>query len=161
LVTETATFAGGCFWRVEAAFRSLEGIVNTAVGYMGGQTENPTYREVCTGKTGHAEVVQVRYDPARIHYDDLLHVFWRCHDPTEVNRQGADVGSQYRSALFYHTPEQERAARRSLDDLMRSGRYRGTPRPIATQIVPVGSFWRAEEYHQQYLEKRGLVACRL
>jgi peptide-methionine (S)-S-oxide reductase len=153
---EKATFGAGCFWGVEAAFRRVEGVVSTAVGFMGGTVANPTYQQVCTDRTGHAEVVQLEYDPARVSYEDLLEVFWQIHDPTQVNRQGPDVGTQYRSVIFFHTPEQEAAARASKERLEKSGLY---PRPLATQIVPAAEFWRAEEYHQQYLEKRGLAPC--
>ena len=154
---DTATFGAGCFWGVEAAFREVDGVVNVQVGYAGGQHPSPTYRDVCSGRTGHAEVVQVEYDPSRVSYEQLLDVFWRSHDPTQVNRQGPDVGEQYRSVIFFHTPAQEAAARASKDALERSGRHR---RPIATQIVPAPTFYRAEEYHQRYLEKHGLAHCR-
>jgi peptide-methionine (S)-S-oxide reductase len=154
----TATFAAGCFWGVEAAFRQLAGVQATSVGYMGGDTANATYRQVCGGDTGHAEVVQVEYDPAQIGYEALLDLFWQAHDPTQVNRQGPDVGTQYRSAIFFHTPEQEAAAQVSKAALEASGRLR---RKVATEIVPAGPFWRAEDYHQQYLEKRGLASCHL
>lgn len=157
-MTERATFAAGCFWGVEEAFRQVPGVVDTAVGFMGGTTETPSYREVCTGRTGHAEVVDIVFDPAKVSYDALLDVFWGCHDPTTKDRQGPDVGSQYRSAIFFHTPAQEAAARASKERLGAAGRYR---RPIVTEIVPAGPFWRAEEYHQRYLEKRGEAACRL
>lgn len=157
-MTERATFAAGCFWGVEEAFRQVPGVVDTAVGFMGGTTETPSYREVCTGRTGHAEVVDIVFDPAKVSYDALLDVFWGCHDPTTKDRQGPDVGSQYRSAIFFHTPAQEAAARASTERLGTAGRYR---RPIVTEIVPAGPFWRAEEYHQRYLEKRGEAACRL
>jgi peptide-methionine (S)-S-oxide reductase len=153
---EKATFGAGCFWGVEAAFQEIEGVTSTAVGYSGGRLANPTYQDVCSGRTGHAEVVQVEYDPAKVSYDRLLDVFWDNHDPTTVNRQGPDVGEQYRSAIFFHTPEQEAAARASKARLEQSGRFR---RPIVTEITPAGGFWRAEEYHQRYLEKRGLAHC--
>jgi len=153
---EKATFGAGCFWGVEAAFQEIEGVTSTAVGYSGGTLANPTYQDVCSGRTGHAEVVQVEYDPARVSYDRLLDVFWDNHDPTTLNRQGPDVGEQYRSAIFFHTPEQEAAARASKARLERSGRFR---RPIVTEITPASEFWRAEEYHQRYLEKRGLAHC--
>jgi peptide-methionine (S)-S-oxide reductase len=153
---EKATFAAGCFWGVEAAFRQVEGVTETAVGYEGGTFDNPTYRDVCGGHTGHAEVVQVEFDPARVSYDDLLNVFWENHDPTTLNRQGPDIGEQYRSAVFTHTPEQQTAALASKESLDKSGRFR---RPIVTQIIPAAAFYRAEEYHQQYLEKRGLASC--
>lgn len=155
---EKATFAAGCFWGVEETFRQLSGVVDTAVGFMGGTTADPSYREVCGGRTGHAEVVHLEYDPARISYDQLLEAFWSCHDPTTLNRQGPDVGDQYRSAIFYHTPDQEAAARASKEGLSKAGRFR---RPIVTAIEPATAFWRAEEYHQRYLEKRGEAACRL
>jgi peptide-methionine (S)-S-oxide reductase len=155
---EKATFAAGCFWGVEETFRQLPGVVDTAVGFMGGATANPSYRAVCGGRTGHAEVVQLEYDPSRITYDELLEAFWSCHDPTTLNRQGPDVGDQYRSAIFTHTPEQEAAARASKERLEAAGRFR---RPIVTAIEPAGAFWRAEEYHQRYLEKRGAAACRI
>jgi peptide-methionine (S)-S-oxide reductase len=153
---EKATFAAGCFWGVEAAFREIEGVVETQVGYIGGTTENPTYEQVCGHDTGHAEAVEVTYDPARVSYDDLLRVFWGCHDPTLVGRQGPDVGSQYRSAIFTHDPEQQAAAEASKQALDASGKLR---RPIATEITPAPTFYRAEEYHQQYFEKRGGGSC--
>jgi len=153
-----ATFGAGCFWGVEAEFRRIKGVKATAVGYSGGQRKNPTYKDVCSDMTGHAEVVQVEYDPNVISYDDLLNVFWENHDPTTFNRQGPDIGTQYRSVIFSHTPEQEAAARASKERLEKSGRFR---RPIVTQIQPAAEFWRAEEYHQQYLEKRGLASCHI
>ena len=153
-----ATFGAGCFWGVEAAFRRVKGVTATAVGYSGGHLNNPTYRDVCSDTTGHAEVVQVEYDPAVAAYEDLLGVFWENHDPTTLNRQGPDVGTQYRSVVFFHTPEQEAAARASKEQLETSGRFK---RPIVTRIEPAGDFWRAEEYHQQYLEKRGLATCHI
>jgi len=153
-----ATFGAGCFWGVEAEFRRIKGVKATAVGYSGGQRKNPTYKDVCSDMTGHAEVVQVEYDPNVISYDDLLNVFWENHDPTTFNRQGPDIGTQYRSVIFFHTPEQEAAARASKERLEKSGRFR---RPIVTQIQPAAEFWRAEEYHQQYLEKRGLASCHI
>jgi peptide-methionine (S)-S-oxide reductase len=155
---EKATFGAGCFWGVEAAFRRVEGVTSTAVGYAGGHCGHATYEEVCSGKTGHAEAVEVTYDPARVSYTDLLRVFWESHDPTTRNRQGPDVGEQYRSVIFFHSPEQEAAARASVAALETGGRYR---RPIVTQIAPAGAFHRAEEYHQRYLEKRGLASCHL
>jgi len=157
-MTEKATFGAGCFWGVEAAFRQVKGVKATAVGYAGGSTQNPTYKEVCTDATGHAEVVQVEYDPAEVLYDALLGVFWVSHDPTQLNRQGPDVGAQYRSVIFFHTPEQEAAARESKAALESSGRFR---RPIVTEILTAPEFWPAEDYHQQYLEKRGLSHCRI
>ena len=153
---ETATFGAGCFWGVERAFRRLDGVMDAAVGYAGGHTENPTYQQVCSGTTGHAEVVQIRFDPDTISYSELLSVFWQIHDPTQVDRQGPDVGSQYRSAIFVHSPEQEAEAVSSRDALNAS---HSLDRPVATEITQAGPFWRAEEYHQQYLEKRGHGAC--
>jgi peptide-methionine (S)-S-oxide reductase len=154
----SAMFGAGCFWGVEAEFRRVKGVKSTAVGYAGGHLKSPSYHDVCTGATGHAEVVRVEYDPAAVAYDDLLNVFWENHDPTTLNRQGPDVGSQYRSAIFFASPEQEAAARASKERLEKSGRFR---RPIVTQIEPATDFWRAEEYHQQYLEKRGLATCHI
>jgi peptide-methionine (S)-S-oxide reductase len=153
-----ATFGAGCFWGVEAAYRQIPGVTSTAVGYLGGTLENPTYHDVCTGRTGHAEVVQVEYDPARLTYDDMLTVFWENHDPTTLNRQGPDIGTQYRSAIFYHDDEQKEAAVRSKEEREKSGRYR---RPIVTEITPATEFYMAEDYHQQYLEKRGLSSCHI
>jgi len=155
---EKATFGAGCFWGVEAAFRRVDGVVSTQVGYSGGRTADPTYEQVCSGRTGHAEAVEVTYDPARVSYDELLRVFWENHDPTTPNRQGPDVGEQYRSAVFFHSPEQEAAAKASVASLEAAKRFR---RPIVTQIVPAGPFYRAEEYHQQYLEKRGQASCHI
>ncbi|HXO20899.1 MAG TPA: peptide-methionine (S)-S-oxide reductase MsrA [Thermoanaerobaculia bacterium] len=157
-MTERAMFGAGCFWGVEAAFRQVPGVVSTAVGYSGGTTDAPTYEEVCSDSTGHAEVVEVEYDPARVSYDDLLKVFWENHDPTTLNRQGPDVGRQYRSAIFYRTPEQRDAAVASKEREEKSGRHR---RPIVTEITSAAPFHRAEDYHQQYLEKRGLATCRI
>ena len=153
-ILEKATFAAGCFWGVEAAFRKLAGVKSTQVGYIGGPLEKPTYEQVCTDRTGHAEAVEVTYDPQVVSFHDLLEVFWSNHNPTTLNRQGPDVGSQYRSSIFYHSPEQEAEARRSRDEAQ--VRF---PRPIVTEIKPAQAFWRAEEYHQQYLEKRGLASC--
>lgn len=147
-----ATFAAGCFWHVEDVFLHTDGVVATEVGYSGGDVPDPTYEQVCSDATGHAEAVHVIYDPERVGYEHLLEVFWGLHDPTQVNRQGPDVGRQYRSAIFYHTTEQERAARASKRAMEASGRY---DRPIATQIVPAERFYPAEEYHQQYVRKRG------
>jgi peptide-methionine (S)-S-oxide reductase len=153
---ERATFGAGCFWGVEAVFRRVKGVVSTSVGYMGGTLENPTYEDVCSDRTGHAEVVEVTYDPSEVAYDDLLTVFWKNHDPTTLNRQGPDIGSQYRSAIFYHNAEQEAAAHASKERFQRSGRY---DRKIVTEITPASRFYRAEAYHQQYLKKRGLAHC--
>ncbi len=148
---EKATFAAGCFWGVEAAFRRVEGVTSASVGYTGGTLGNPTYQDVCTDTTGHAEVVEVLYDPSVVSYEELLDVFWSIHDPTQLNRQGPDVGTQYRSAVFFHTPEQEAAARASWEALGNSGKFDG---PIVTEITPASTFYRAEQYHQRYLEKR-------
>jgi len=153
-----ATFAAGCFWGVEATFRQIPGVTGTRVGYTGGQMENPTYQDVCTDRTGHAEAVEVEYDPAKISYEQLLNVFWENHDPTQLNRQGPDWGTQYRSAIFFHTPEQESAANASKEVLGKSGRF---GKPIVTRIVPATTFYEAEDYHQQYLEKRGLASCHI
>ena len=155
---EKATFGAGCFWGVEVAFRQIPGVVDAVVGYSGGTMENPTYHDVCTDRTGHAEVVQVTYDPAKVSYDQLLDAFWKLHDPTQVNRQGPDVGKQYRSAIFLHTPEQETTAKASKEKLAKSGQF---SRPIATEITPAGKFYPAEDYHQRYLEKRGLAQCHI
>lgn len=148
---ETATFAAGCFWGVESSFRKIDGIVDAIVGYTGGTTADPTYEQVCTGRTGHAEAVQLRYDTEKVSYSELLNAFWDMHDPTTRDRQGPDVGSQYRSAIFYHTPEQEREARASLERLQQGGRHGGE---IVTQIEPASTFYRAEDYHQQYFDKK-------
>jgi peptide-methionine (S)-S-oxide reductase len=158
MATQKATFGAGCFWGVEAAFRQVPGVVSTSVGYMGGSFKNPTYQDVCTDRTGHAEVVGVTYNPLKVSYADLLKVFWEIHDPTQLNRQGPDAGTQYRTVIFFRTPEQEAAARASKESLERSGAYH---RPVVTEITPAGEFWRAEEYHQQYLEKRGLASCHI
>jgi peptide-methionine (S)-S-oxide reductase len=151
-----ATFGAGCFWGVEETFRRVPGVRDVAVGYSGGTLENPTYEDVCTDATGHAEVVEVDYDPEAVSYDRLLELFWNGHNPTQLNRQGPDVGTQYRSVIFFHTPEQEAAARASRQALEKSGRF---ARPIVTEISPAQKFWRAEDYHQRYLEKRGLGSC--
>jgi peptide-methionine (S)-S-oxide reductase len=153
-----ATFAAGCFWGVEATFRQLPGVKATRVGYTGGSTESPTYQDVCTDRTGHAEAVEVDYDPAQISYDKLLNIFWENHDPTQVNRQGPDHGSQYRTAIFFHSPEQQAEAIASKDKLEKSHKFN---KSIATQIVPAETFYEAEDYHQQYLEKRGLATCHI
>jgi peptide-methionine (S)-S-oxide reductase len=151
-MTEKAIFGAGCFWEVEAEFRKVKGVVSTAVGYSGGWLKRPTYEDVCTAQTGHAEVVEVEYDPSQVAYDQLLELFWSIHDPTTLNRQGLDVGTQYRSTIFYHTPEQKGSAEASKKRLEEMGRYQ---RPIVTEIAPASEFYRAEEYHQQYFEKRG------
>ena len=155
-MTELATFGAGCFWGVEVTFRNTPGVKDALVGYLGGTLANPTYKDVCTGRTGHAEVVQVEYDPAEVTYDKLLDVFWANHNPTTLNRQGPDVGTQYRSAIFYHTPEQKKLAEESKVRLGASGRFRN---PIVTEITAASTFYPAEDYHQRYLEKRGLASC--
>lgn len=155
---DRATFAAGCFWGVEAAFREVDGVISTRVGYTGGHADEPTYKQVCTGKTGHAEAAEVTYDPSKVSYEDLLNVFWNSHDPTQVNRQGPDVGEQYRSGIFYHNDAQKTAAESSRRNLNESGRYK---KPIATEITAASTFWPAEDYHQQYLEKRGLASCHI
>ena len=151
-MTERATFGAGCFWGVEAEFRKVEGVVDAAVGYSGGHTEEPTYKDVCSGTSGHAEVVEVEYDPSKVSYDELLEVFWENHDPTTLNRQGPDVGTQYRSAIFFRTPEQEAAARASKERAQE--RFKN---PIVTEITPATEFYRGEEYHQRYFEKNRLT----
>jgi len=157
-MTEIATFGAGCFWGVEAAFRRVPGVIEAISGYSGGHMENPTYKDVCTDQTGHAEVVQVTFDPAMVSYEQLLEEFWKVHDPTQVNRQGPDFGTQYRTAIFYHTPEQQAKAQKSKEALEASGKLR---RAVATEIKAAGQFWRAEEYHQRYLEKRGQESCHI
>ncbi len=153
---QKATFGAGCFWGVEETFRRVKGVLSTTVGYMGGTLANPTYEDVCTDKTGHAEVVQVDFDSAQVPYEELLNVFWEVHNPTTLNRQGPDVGTQYRSAIFYHNAEQQALAVASKEKLQKSGRYQ---RPIVTQIIPASQFYRAEEFHQQYFEKPGGGHC--
>jgi len=151
---ERATFGAGCFWGVEAAFQKVKGVVSTKVGYSGGSFKNPTYRDVCSGKTGHAEAVQVEYDPSKVSYEELLDVFWNVQDPTSLNRQGPDVGTQYRSAVFFHDTTQEAAAKAAKERLQKSGRYK---KPIVTEITPASEFYEAEDYHQRYFEKHGLA----
>jgi len=153
-----ATFAAGCFWGVEDAFRQVKGVTDATVGYTGGHTKNPTYKEVCTDRTGHAEAVEVEFDPKQISYRELLAVFFQSHDPTQLNRQGPDYGSQYRSAIFFHDAEQEAAAREAKEALEKAGVFK---RPVVTQIVPAADFYRAEEYHQRYFEKNGIRACHI
>lgn len=153
-----ATFGAGCFWGVEARFAQESGVTATAVGYEGGALDNPTYREVCTDATGHAEVVELDYDPAKVSYEQLLDLFFELHDPTQLNRQGPDWGNQYRSVVFYHSAEQEAAAKQTITRLTAERRF---SKPIVTQVVPAETFWRAEEYHQKYLEKRGAVSCHI
>jgi peptide-methionine (S)-S-oxide reductase len=157
-MSEIATFGAGCFWGIEANFRRVPGVLDAVSGYSGGHMENPSYKDVCTDETGHAEVVQVTFDPAKVSYEKLLDTFWQMHDPTQVNRQGPDFGSQYRSAIFFQSPEQEAAAKKSKAALDASGKFR---RPIATEITAAGTFYRAEEYHQRYLEKRGATSCHI
>jgi peptide-methionine (S)-S-oxide reductase len=156
MTTEQATFAAGCFWQVEASFRQIPGVKKTTVGYTGGHTDRPSYEEVCSHTTGHAEAVLVEFDPDQVSYDDLLAAFWQLHDPTQLNRQGPDIGDQYRSAIFFHSPEQEQAAEESMEKAQSD-----FDRPIMTEITAAATFWPAEEYHQRYLEKRGLASCAL
>lgn len=153
---EKATFGAGCFWQVEVEFRNADGVKDAVVGYMGGDLEAPSYEQVCTGRTGHVEVCHVTFDPDEVSYEELLDVFWRLHDPTQVDRQGPDVGTQYRSVIFFHTPEQEQRAIASRDRERANHR-----RPIATGIEPAKAFWPAEDYHQRYLERRGLATCKI
>ena len=154
----SATFAAGCFWGVEAAFRRLPGVLDTSVGYMGGTLAEPSYEDVCTERTGHAEVVQVQFDSEQISYEQLLDAFWNCHDPTQLNRQGPDIGGQYRSAIFYHSPEQRAAAAAAIQSLDASGKLSAA---VVTEVVPAAEYWPAEQYHQQYLEKRGRGSCQI
>ena len=155
-MSEKATFAAGCFWGVEVDYRNIPGVEDVSVGYIGGRTENPTYEQVCSGATGHAEAVEVTFDPEQVSYGELVDAFWRLHDPTQVDRQGPDVGTQYRSAIFFHSPEQERVATES-----KARAQAALGLPIATQIVPAETYWPAEEYHQQYLVKHGRATCRI
>lgn len=158
ITMEKATFGAGCFWGVEAAFRKINGVLNTTVGYMGGNLENPIYEEVCTDKTGHVEVVQVNYDPSKVTYEELLEIFWNVHNPTQLNRQGPDIGSQYKSVIFYHNNQQKKIAENSKQKLENSSKYKN---PIVTEITEVKKFYHAEEYHQQYIEKKGASSCHL
>lgn len=158
MATEKATFGAGCFWGVEARLSELTGVLDTATGYEGGTVSSPTYKDVCTDRTGHAEVVEVIFNPARVSYDTLLDAFFNLHDPTEINRQGPDLGTQYRSIIFFHTDAQRTAAHERIQELNASGVFR---RPVATTVEPAQAFWRAEEYHQRYLEKRNMVACHI
>jgi peptide-methionine (S)-S-oxide reductase len=158
MVTEKATFAAGCFWGVEDAFRDVKGVTATRVGYTGGRTDNPTYEQVCSHRTGHAEAVEVTFDPDAVSFDDLVEVFWKIHDPTQLNRQGPDIGDQYRSAIFVHDASQRTAAEASKERLEKEERFH---RPIATEITDAPAFFAAEDYHQQYYEKRGISSCRL
>ena len=155
---QKAIFGAGCFWGVEAAFREIPGVKATSVGYSGGQTEQPTYKEVCTGRTGHAEVCEVDFDPAQVSYEQLLEAFWNMHDPTTSNRQGPDIGTQYRSAIYFTTPEQQQIAAASKEAANKSGKFK---RPIVTEITAAGAYWPAEEYHQRYFEKTGQASCHL
>jgi peptide-methionine (S)-S-oxide reductase len=157
-MTETATFGAGCFWGVEVAFRNIPGVVDAAVGYLGGTLENPTYEDVCRKDTGHAEVVQIQFDPQKVSFEKLVEAFWGLHDPTTLNRQGPDWGKQYRSAIFFHSPEQKHIAEESKAKMDASGKFK---RPIVTEITPASTFYRAEDYHQRYLEKRGLASCHI
>ena len=152
----TATFAAGCFWHVEEAFRHVKGVLGTRVGYTGGKTKDPTYKEVCTGETDHAEAVEIQFDPKKVSYEKLLEIFWKEHNPTTINRQGLDEGTQYRSAIFFHTPQQQKAAKASKAKLQKSGKFE---EPIVTEIVKAGPFYPAEKYHQRYFEKHGLTVC--
>lgn len=155
---EKATFAAGCFWGVEARFQQLPGVIATAVGYEGGSLASPTYQQVCTDRSGHAEAVEIDFDPSKISYQQLLDEFFALHDPTQLNRQGPDWGSQYRSVVFYHSPEQEKTAKETIARLTAEKRF---SKPVVTQVVPAETFWRAEDYHQKYLEKRGAVSCHI
>jgi peptide-methionine (S)-S-oxide reductase len=157
--TEKATFGAGCFWGVEAKFAAIPGVTATAVGYEGGTKDRPTYKDVCTDLTGHAEVVELDFDPEKISYNELLDAFFSLHNPTSLNHQGPDWGTQYRSVVFFHSPEQEAAARAKIEALTESGRYK--PKKIVTQVVPAETFWKAEDYHQQYLAKRGMANCHI
>ncbi len=157
--TEKATFGAGCFWGVEAAFAAIPGVTATAVGYEGGSIDRPTYQDVCTDKSGHAEVVEVEFDPEKVSYGQLLDAFFNLHDPTTLNRQGPDWGTQYRSAIFFHSPEQEQQAKAKIEQLTENGAYK--PKRIVTKVEPAQTFWRAEEYHQRYLEKRGMASCHI
>lgn len=156
---QKATFGAGCFWGVEAAFAAIPGVTATAVGYEGGKLERPTYKDVCTDQTGHAEVVELEFDDQKTGYETLLHAFFDLHDPTTLNRQGPDWGTQYRSVIFFHTPEQERQAKAKIEQLTASGRF--SPKRVVTKVEPAQTFWRAEEYHQKYLEKRGQASCHI
>lgn len=155
---EIATFGAGCFWGVEDAFMQIKGVTKTTVGYLGGILQNPTYKDVCNGNTGHAEVVQIEYNPIEVSYQELLNVFWQMHDPTSLNRQGADIGTQYRSAIFYQTEEQKKVAEESITNLEKSGLYNES---IVTEITKASAFYKAEEYHQEYLKKNGLSSCHI
>jgi peptide-methionine (S)-S-oxide reductase len=155
---EKATFGAGCFWGVEVSFGRIPGVIETAVGYEGGKLDKPTYRDVCTDRTGHAEVVELEFDPGKVSYETIVKAFFELHDPTTLNRQGPDWGHQYRSAIFFHSPEQEATAKKVIEELTAAKRF---SRPIVTEVVPAQTFWRAEEYHQKYLETRGAVSCHI
>ena len=155
---QKATFGAGCFWGVEAEFNKIPEVISTCVGYSGGTFKNPTYEDVCTGKTGHAEVVQIEYNPQKVSYEKLLEVFFSAHDPTTLNRQGPDVGTQYRSIIFYHSPEQETQAKASKEKFDKSGKYKNK---IVTEIIPASKFYKAEEYHQKYFEKHGMCPSKM
>ena len=155
---EKATFGAGCFWGVEVSFGQIPGVTETAVGYEGGKLDRPTYKDVCTDRTGHAEVVELDFDPTRVSYETIVRAFFELHDPTSLNRQGPDRGAQYRSAIFFHSPEQEVTAKKVIEELTAAKRF---SKPIVTEVVPAQTFWRAEEYHQKYLEKRGVVSCHI
>ena len=158
MAQEKATFGAGCFWGVEVKFGQIPGVLETAVGYEGGELPHPTYKEVCTDRTGHAEVVDLTFDPERVKYEQILDAFFELHDPTQMNRQGPDYGSQYRSVIFYHSDAQKTAAEKKIEELQVEGRF---PKPIVTLVVPAETFWKAEEYHQKYLEKRGMASCHI
>lgn len=153
---QTATFAAGCFWGVEAAFSKVDGVIDTKVGYAGGSTKNPTYEQVCSDQTGHAEVVKVDFDETKLSFQELLNIFFWCHDPTQLNRQGPDVGRQYRSAIFFHSAEQESLAKELIAEMNKSGEFKD---PVVTEVLPASTFWMAEEYHQRYFEKKGVDMC--
>ena len=155
-ILEKATFGAGCFWGVEAAYRKIKGVISTEVGYMGGNLKNPSYEDVCTDKTGHVEVVQIEFDPSVVSYENLLEIFWKIHDPTQLNKQGPDIGTQYKSVIFYHDEKQKKKAEVSKNKQEKLKEY---SKPIVTEILEVKTFYKAEEYHQQYLEKRGTSNC--
>ena len=155
---EIAIFGAGCFWGIEAEFRKKEGVLNTSVGYSGGTTKNPTYQDVCSGATGHAEVVRIEFDPVKITYEEMLNIFWSIHNPTTLDRQGPDIGSQYRSVIFYFNEDQKEKALESINELKKENKYKDS---IVTEIIPAREYYKAEDYHQQYFEKRGMVTCRI
>jgi peptide-methionine (S)-S-oxide reductase len=155
---QKATFGAGCFWQIEEMYRTVPGVISATSGYEGGNLNNPTYQDVCTDESGHAEMVEIEYDPALVNYETLLDIFWNNHNPTTINRQGPDIGTQYRSAIFFHSPEQEKIAKESKAKLDASGKFR---KPIVTEITPASTFWKAEEYHQKYLFKRAMTHCHI